>query len=81
MPRGKEKFMENGLCNICKFCTCSIYSCLLLIQFFNSAYFLLQHSFWEIELMKQMTNLEDNNNIGKIFSDDNNKERKSWACL
>ena len=28
-----------------------------------------------------MTDLEDNINLGKIVSDDNNKERKSWACL
>ena len=38
-------------------------------------------SFWEIELAKQMTDQEDNNNLGKIVFDDNNQERKSWACL
>ena len=31
--------------------------------------------------MKQMTDLDDNNNLGKIVFDDNNQERKSWACL
>ena len=31
VPRGKQRFMENGLCNICKFCTCLLYLCLLLI--------------------------------------------------
>ena len=31
MPRGKRRCMENGLCNICKFCTCLLYLCLLLI--------------------------------------------------
>ena len=28
-----------------------------------------------------MTDQEDNNNLGKIFCDDNNQERKTWACL
>ena len=45
----------------------------------NSTWFL--HSFWKIELTKQMTDQEDNINLGKIVSDDNNQERKSWACL
>ena len=30
MPRGKQSCMETGLCNICKFCTCLLYLCLLL---------------------------------------------------
>ena len=28
-----------------------------------------------------MTDQDDNINLGKIVSDDNNQERKSWACL
>ena len=28
-----------------------------------------------------MTDQEDNSNLGKIVFDDNNQERKSWACL
>ena len=28
-----------------------------------------------------MTDREDNINLGKIVFDDNNQERKSWACL
>ena len=31
VPIGKQKCMENELCNICKFCTCLLYLCLLLI--------------------------------------------------
>ena len=31
--------------------------------------------------MKQMTDQEDNTNLGKIVFDDNNQNRKSWACL
>ena len=31
VPREKQRFMENGLCNICKFFTCLLYLCLLLI--------------------------------------------------
>ena len=31
LPRGKQRCMENGLCNICKFCTFFLYLCLLLI--------------------------------------------------
>ena len=28
-----------------------------------------------------MTDLEDNINLGKVVSDDNNQQRKTWACL
>ena len=28
-----------------------------------------------------MTDQEDNTNLGEIVFDDNNQERKSWACL
>ena len=28
-----------------------------------------------------MTDLEDKFNLGQIVCDDNNQERKSWACL
>ena len=31
VPRGKQKCMETGLCNICKFCTCLLCLFLLLI--------------------------------------------------
>ena len=31
LPREKQRCVENGLCNICKFCTCLLYLCLLLI--------------------------------------------------
>ena len=34
-PRGKQRCMEKGLCNICKFCTCLLCLCLLLIYFFQ----------------------------------------------
>ena len=43
--------------------------------------FFLWHSFWEIELTKLMTDQEDKIDLGKNVCDDNNKERKSWACL
>ena len=29
----------------------------------------------------QMSDQEDNNDLGKIVCDDNNQERKSWPCL
>ena len=35
----------------------------------------------EVELTKQKTDGEDNNNLGEIVFDDNNQERKAWACL
>ena len=35
VPRGKQKCMKNGLCNICKFCSCFLYLCLPLISFFQ----------------------------------------------
>ena len=31
VPREKQRCMEKGLCNLCKFCTCLLYLCLLLI--------------------------------------------------
>ena len=31
VPRGKQRCMENGLCNNFNFCTCLLYLCLLLI--------------------------------------------------
>ena len=31
VPREIQRCMENGLCNICKLCTCLMYLCLLLI--------------------------------------------------
>ena len=31
VPREKQRCMENGLCNICKLCTCLMCLCLLLI--------------------------------------------------
>ena len=31
VPRGKQRCTENGLGNICKFCACLVYLCLLLI--------------------------------------------------
>ena len=31
VQRGKQRCMETGLCNICKFCICFLYLCLLLI--------------------------------------------------
>ena len=35
VPRGKERCMETGLCNICNFFMCLLYLSLLLIQFFH----------------------------------------------
>ena len=35
VPRGKRRCTENGLCSICKFCTCLLYLCFLLIQLFQ----------------------------------------------
>ena len=35
VPRGQQRCMENELCNICKFCTCLLFLCLLLIYFFH----------------------------------------------
>ena len=37
VPREKQRCIENGLCNICKFCTCLLCLCLLLIYFFQLA--------------------------------------------
>ena len=38
-------------------------------------------SIWEIELTKQMADLEDKIILGKNVFDDNNQERKSWSRL
>ena len=80
-PRGKRRCTENGLCSIRKFCTCLLFLCLLLIQFFQFDVIFLWNSFWEIELTKQMTDQEDNIILGKIVFDDRNQEKNSWACL
>ena len=40
-----------------------------------------KRSFWEIELTKEMTDLEDRFNLCKIVFDDNNQEKKSWSWL
>ena len=48
VSRGKQKCMGNELCNICNFCTCLMYLCLLLIQF-------LQLDMIPFELERQMT--------------------------
>ena len=40
---------------------------------------MISSSFREIELTKQITDQEDNINLGQIVFDDNNQERKSWA--
>ena len=37
--------------------------------------------FWEIERTRQMTEQEDNNNLGELVFEDNIQETKSWACL
>ena len=37
--------------------------------------------FENLSLQKQMTDQEENINLCKIVFDDNNQERKSWACL
>ena len=76
MPRRKQKCMENGQCNICKFCTCLLYLCLLLNYFFQLDMIFLKHSFWETELTKQMTDEEHNVNLGKIVFDDNTIKRE-----
>ena len=81
VPRGKRRCMENGLCYICKFCTCLLYLCLPLVQFFQLDMIFPQHSFCKTELTKHITDQEDNINLGKIVFEDNSQERKSWSCL
>ena len=82
VPRGKQKCMANGLCNISKFLyVFSVFVFTTNLTLSTRHDFFLEHSFREIELTKQMTDHEDNNNLGKILFDDSNQERKSWACL
>ena len=45
VPREKQRCMGNGICNICKFCTCLLYLCLLLVYFFQLDMIFLEHSF------------------------------------
>ena len=40
-----------------------------------------QIQFQDIERTRQMTDQEDNINLGKVVFDENNLERKTWACL
>ena len=49
--------------------------------FWNDSWFFFEIVFWNIERTKQMTGQEENVNLGKSVFDENNQERKSWACL
>ena len=49
--------------------------------FWNDSSFFKEITSWNIERTKQMTDQEDNINLGKSVFDDNNQGRKSWACL
>ena len=42
---------------------------------------LIKILYWEIECTRQVTDEEDNINLGKFVSDDKNQQRNSWACL
>ena len=85
VPRGKQRSMENELCNICKFCTCLLYLCLLLIYFFQPDMIFFYGIHFEKlsfrNILRNWADLEVNINLAKIVVDDNNNERKSWACL
>ena len=76
----KTKVNRKKLFNNCYFCT---FYCVCVYYKFNSfnRWFFPKHSFWEIELKKQMTDQEDSINLGKIVFDNNNQERQSWICL
>ena len=41
----------------------------------------IQEKIFNNEFTKQMTDQEDNTNLGKNVFDDNNQDRESWACL
>ena len=75
VPRGKQRCMETGLCNICKFCSCLLYVSLLLIQFFQLDMIFSIAFNLRIELTKQMTDQEDIIILTKLVFDDNNQER------
>ena len=49
--------------------------------FWNDSCFFFEILFWNIERTKQMTGQDENVNLGKSVFDENNQERKSWACL
>ena len=50
-------------------------------KMYGDVWFFLYHSFWETELIKQMTELEDKTNLDEIVFADNNQERKTWSCF
>ena len=77
VPRRKQRCTENGLCNICKF----LYLFIVFV-FTTNLILSTRHDFFysiHFEFTKQMTDQEDNINLGSIVVDDNNQERKSWA--
>ena len=43
--------------------------------------FLFEIQYCEIERARQVTDEENNFLLGKIVFDDNNQEKKSWACF
>ena len=82
MPKGKQRCTENRLCDICTF----LYVFILFVFTTNDILstrrdFFLKLSFWEIEPTKQMTDQKHKINLGKTVFDDNNHDKKSWACL
>ena len=48
--------------------------------FWNDSIFFFEIHYWEIERTRQMTDQEDNINLGKNVFDDRNPEKKSRAC-
>ena len=72
VPRGKQGWLEKGLCNICKILY--MFNVFVFTNFILSTRhdFFPKHSFLESELTKQMTDQENNINLGKIVFDDNN---------
>ena len=78
----RQRFLVYGLYSFqsCKFCIVSCFVVIYPISFSRYSIF-FKLSFCQIKLTKQMTDLKDKTNLGKIVFDHNNQERKSWSCL
>ena len=69
VPRGKQRCMENGLCNLCKF----LYVFFVFAFTNNLILSTRQNFFYSIHFEIQMTDRKDNINLGKIVFVDNNQ--------
>ena len=84
VPSRRQRFLMYGLCSIKSWKVCNVKHIVHVYEkkiFWIDSLFFFEIPYWEVEGTTQMTDREDNINLGKIAFDDNNQEKKSWSCL